>query len=150
MRVDVDVQVPGGAGAEVLQDAADGLRHVVGHQPGELEPAVDDHAALPEVQDLQVLEARQVGLQVRQQLHTAGGETLGEPRSSPEEPSPRPFRRSPGGKREALGGTVSTATSCTRAGEPIGCGRTSPGIPEREFGSRSAPFPSPIEGWMEG
>lgn len=65
----MNVQVGGGAGAGLLQDAAHGLRHVVGHHPGELEPAVDDHAALLEVQDLQVLEARQVGLQVRPQLH---------------------------------------------------------------------------------
>lgn len=69
----MDVQAPGGGGAELLQDAAHRLRHVVGHHPGELQLAVDDHAALPEVQDLQVLESRQVGLQVRQQLRTAGG-----------------------------------------------------------------------------
>lgn len=69
----MDVQALGGGGAELLQDAAHRLRHVVGHHPGELQLAVDDHAALPEVQDLQVLESRQVGLQVRQQLRTAGG-----------------------------------------------------------------------------
>lgn len=68
------MQVLGGGGAELLQDAADGLRDVVRHHLGKLHLAVDDHAALPEVQDLQVLESRQVGLQVRQQLQAAGRE----------------------------------------------------------------------------
>lgn len=46
----------------------DGLCDVVRHRLGELHLAVDDHAALPEVEDLQFFEARQVGLQERQQL----------------------------------------------------------------------------------
>lgn len=66
-RAAVNLQPPGG-GAEALQQAADGLSDVVGNGAGEAHLAVDDHAALPEVQDLQVPEARQVGLQVRQQL----------------------------------------------------------------------------------
>lgn len=68
MGVDLDVQDLRGSGAELLQDAVHGLGDVVRHGLGELHLAVDDHAALPEVQDLQLLEARQVGLQVRQQL----------------------------------------------------------------------------------
>lgn len=55
----------------------DGLGDVVGHRPGELHLAVDDHAAFPEVEDLQFPEARQVGLQVRQQLQ-GGAETRSE------------------------------------------------------------------------
>lgn len=74
MCVDLDVQVLGGGGAELLQDAADSLRDVVRHHLGKFHFAVDDHAALSEVQDLQVLESRQVGLQVRQQLQPAGRE----------------------------------------------------------------------------
>lgn len=70
-RVDLDVQVLGGSGAELLQDAPDGLCDVVRNNLSKLHPAVDDHAALSEVQDLQIPEARQVGLQVRQQLETA-------------------------------------------------------------------------------
>lgn len=66
--VDLDVQLLGGSGAELLQDAVDRLGDVVRHRLDELHLAVDDHAALPEVEDLQLLEARQVGLQVRQQL----------------------------------------------------------------------------------
>lgn len=82
------MQVLGGGGAELLQDAADGLSDVVRHHLGKFHLAVDDHAALPEVQDLQVLESRQVGLQVWQQLQPAGREhsvwfrRLGSPRSS--------------------------------------------------------------------
>lgn len=68
------MQVLGGGGAELLQDAADGLRDVVRHHLGKFHLAVDDHTTLPEVQDLQVLESRQVGLQVRQQLQPAGRE----------------------------------------------------------------------------
>lgn len=66
--VDLDVQVLGCGGAELLQDAVDGLRNVVRHRLGEFHLAVDNHAALPEVENLQFLEARQVGLQVRHQL----------------------------------------------------------------------------------
>lgn len=68
------MQVPGGGLTEVLQDAVDSLGDVVRHRGGELHLAVDDHAALPEVQDLQLLETCQVGLQERQQLHTKPGE----------------------------------------------------------------------------
>ena len=68
--VDLDVQVLGGSGAELLQDTVDGLGDVVRHWFGELHLAVDDHAAFPEVKNLQFLEAREVCLQVRQQLGT--------------------------------------------------------------------------------
>lgn len=66
--VDLDVKVLGSGGAELLQDAVDRLGDVVRNRLGELHLAVDDHAALPEVEDLQFLEARQVGLQERHQL----------------------------------------------------------------------------------
>lgn len=68
--VDLDVQVPGGSRAELLEDAVDSLGDVVWHRLDELHLAVDDHAAFPKVENLQFLEARQVGLQVRQQLKT--------------------------------------------------------------------------------
>lgn len=71
--VDLDVQVLGGSGAELLQDTVDGLGDVVRHWFGELHLAVDDHAAFSEVKNLQFLEAREVCLQVRQQLETEGG-----------------------------------------------------------------------------
>lgn len=70
MGVDLDVQVLGGGRAELLQNAVDGFGDVVRHRLGELHLAVDDHAALPEVKNLQFLEARQVRLQERQQLET--------------------------------------------------------------------------------
>ena len=76
VRVDVDVQVPGGGRADLLQDTVHGLGDVVRHRLGELGLAVDDHAALPEVEDFQVLEAGQVGLEERQQLQTERGRTL--------------------------------------------------------------------------
>lgn len=60
----------GSGRAELLQDAVDGLGDVVRHRLGELHLAVDDHAAFPEVENLQFPEARQVGLQERQQLET--------------------------------------------------------------------------------
>lgn len=66
----MDVQVLGGGGAELLQDAVDGLGDVVRHRLGELHLAVDDNAALPEVENFQFLEAREVRLQERQQLET--------------------------------------------------------------------------------
>ena len=66
------MQVLGGGGAELLQDTVDGLRDVVRHRLGEFHLAVYDHAALPEVENLQFLEARQVGLQVRHQLQAEG------------------------------------------------------------------------------
>lgn len=69
MAVDLNVQVLGGSGAELLQHAVDGLGDVVRHRLRKLHLAVDDHAALPEVQDLQFLKARQVRLQEWQQLH---------------------------------------------------------------------------------
>lgn len=69
-RVDLDVQVLGGSGAELLEDALDGLCDIVRHRFGELHLAVDDYAAFPKVENLQFLEACQVGLQVRQQLKT--------------------------------------------------------------------------------
>lgn len=46
----------------------DSLCDVVRHRLGEFHLAVDNNAALPEVENLQFLEARQVCLQVRQQL----------------------------------------------------------------------------------
>lgn len=72
--VDLDVAFPGGGGAELLQHRLDGLGEVVRHRLVELHFAVDHHAAFPEVQDLQVPEARQVGLQVRQQLGGGGAQ----------------------------------------------------------------------------
>lgn len=68
MGVDLDVQLPGSGRAELLQDAVDGLSDVVRHRLGELHLAVDNHATFPEVENLQFLEARQVCLQVWQQL----------------------------------------------------------------------------------
>lgn len=75
--VDLDVQPLGRSTAEVLQHTLDGLRHVVGHRLVQLHPAVHHNAAVPEVEDLQLLESGQVGLQVRQQLRSQKGKVIG-------------------------------------------------------------------------
>lgn len=68
LLVNVDVQPVGSVPADVLQHAVQRPRQVVGYPAGKLRPAVHHHTAAPEVQDLQLLEARQIGLQVGQQL----------------------------------------------------------------------------------
>ena len=66
----VDGQVHGlvGGVSKVLQDQVDDVGDAFGNRLTELHPAVHHDAAIPEVEDLQVLEVVQVGLQVRDQL----------------------------------------------------------------------------------
>lgn len=62
--VDLNVQPLGRSAAEVLQHTLDGFRHVIGDRLVQLHPAVHHNAAIPEVENLQLLESSQVGLQV--------------------------------------------------------------------------------------
>ena len=69
-RVLVDGQVHGlvGCVAEVLQDQVHRRGDAARHRLAKLHPAVHHDAPVAEVQNLQVLEVTQVGLQVRDQL----------------------------------------------------------------------------------
>lgn len=71
--VDLDVQPLGRRTAEVLQHTLDGFRHVIGDRLVQLHPAVHHNAAVPEVENLQLLESSQVGLQVGQELWSTRG-----------------------------------------------------------------------------
>lgn len=71
--VNLDVEPFGRRAAEVLEHTVDGIRHVIGHRLVQLHPAVHHNAAVPEVEDLQLLESSQVRLQVRQKLRSAEG-----------------------------------------------------------------------------
>ena len=53
---------------KVLQDEVDHTRDTSGNRFTEPHPAVHHNAAVPEVEDLQVLEVAEVGLKVRDQL----------------------------------------------------------------------------------
>ena len=69
-RVLVDGQVHGLVGrvAEVLQDQVHRRGDSLGHWLAKPHPAVHHNAPIAEIQDLQVLEVTQVGLQVGDQL----------------------------------------------------------------------------------
>lgn len=71
--VDLNVQPLGRRTAEVLQHTLDGFRHVIGDRLVQLHPAVHHNAAVPEVENLQLLESCQVGLQVGQELWSTRG-----------------------------------------------------------------------------
>lgn len=66
--VDLNVEPLGGGAAEVLEHAVDGLGDVIRHRLVQLHPAVDHHTAVPEVEDFQLLESGQIGLQIWQKL----------------------------------------------------------------------------------
>lgn len=66
--VDLNVEPLGGGAAEVLEHAVDSLGDVVRHRLVQLHPAVHHHTAIPEIEDFELLEAGQIGLQVRQKL----------------------------------------------------------------------------------
>lgn len=76
--VDLDVEPLGRGAAEVLQHAVNGLGHVVRHRLVQLHPAVHHHAAVPEVEDFQLLESGQIGLKIRQKLRRgmSGGKQI--------------------------------------------------------------------------
>lgn len=71
--VDLNVKPLGGGAAEVLEDTVDRLGDVIRHRLVQLHPAVHHHAAVPEVEDFQLLESGQIGLQIRQKLWWWGG-----------------------------------------------------------------------------
>lgn len=73
--VDLNVQPLGRRTAEVLQHTLDGFRHVIGDRLVQLHPAVHHNAAVPKVENLQLLESSQVGLQVGQELWSTRGES---------------------------------------------------------------------------
>lgn len=50
----------------------DGFCDIIGHRLVQFHPAVHHNAAVPEVENLQLLESSQVGLQVRQKLRSTG------------------------------------------------------------------------------
>lgn len=54
--------------SKVLQDEIDHIGDATWHRLTEPHPAVNYDAAIPEIQDLQVLEVIQVGLEIRDQL----------------------------------------------------------------------------------
>lgn len=66
--VDLNVEPLGGGAAEVLEHAVDGLGDIIRHRLVQLHPAVDHHTAVPEVEDFQLLEPGQIGLQIWQKL----------------------------------------------------------------------------------
>lgn len=70
--VNLDVEPFGRRAAEVLQHTVDGFCDIIGHRLVQLHPAVHHNAAVPEVENLQLLESGQVGLQVRQKLRSRG------------------------------------------------------------------------------
>lgn len=71
--VNLDVEPFGRCAAEVFQHTVDGFCDIVGHRLVQLHPAVHHDAAVPEVENLQLLESSQVGLQVRQKLRNPAG-----------------------------------------------------------------------------
>lgn len=75
--VNLNVEPFGRGVAEVFQHAVHGLRHVVRHRLVQLHLAVYDNAAVPEVEDFQLLESRQIGLEIRKKLRE-GKHTLAE------------------------------------------------------------------------
>lgn len=66
--VDLDVEPLGRGAAEVFQDAVHRLRDVVRHRLVQLHPAVHHNAAVPEVEDFELLKSSQIGLEIRQKL----------------------------------------------------------------------------------
>lgn len=70
--VNLDVEPLRRRAAEVLEHAVYGFRDVVRYRLVQFHPAVYHNAAVPEVENLQLLESRQIGLQIRQKLW--GGE----------------------------------------------------------------------------
>lgn len=71
--VNLDVEPFGRRTAEVFKHTVDGFCDIIGHRLVQLHPAVHHNAAVPEVENLQLLESSQVGLQVRQKLRSTGG-----------------------------------------------------------------------------